>query len=71
MTCEEFIKEVDRLLQLHGGSYQRPSGWLANDGLSFSCVLPPVIIPADPRTLTNAQRRAIEEGLAKRLERQE
>jgi hypothetical protein len=65
MDCNEFIDELNRLLSPYGGNYSRPSGWLA-DGLAFSCVLPPIVIPF-PENLSDSQREVVIRGLKSKI----
>ncbi len=65
MTKEEYEKAIDDLLKTRGGSYSRPSGWLA-DGLAFSCDDTPIIV-FNASLLTSEQRKAFVEDLRERL----
>ena len=65
MTEEEYEKAIDDLLKTRGGSYDRPSGWLA-DGLAFSCDTIPVTV-FFASLLTSEQRTAFVENLRETL----
>ncbi len=65
MTEEEYEKAIDDLLKSLGGSYDRPSGWLAN-GLAFSCGLSPIIV-INASSLTPEKRKAFVRELGERL----
>ncbi len=65
MTEEEYEKAIDDLLKTRGGSYDRPSGWLAN-GLAFSCDNVPVLVTFASE-LTPKGRKAFVEDLRERL----
>jgi hypothetical protein len=57
MTEAEYKAFFERVLKKFGGSYDLPSGWLEN-GLSFSCKLPPILVPF-PEKLSPEQRSLI------------
>ena len=65
MTKEEYEKAIDDLLKTRGGSYSKPSGWLAN-GLAFSCGLSPIIV-INASSLTPEKRKAFVENLRETL----
>jgi hypothetical protein len=67
MDRDTFVVELNELLSPFGGSYSRPSGW-QEDGLAFSCVHPPIIVPF-PEKLSDAQRATVIRGLAAQLKR--
>jgi hypothetical protein len=57
MTEDEYKSAITTLLKRLGGSYGTPSCHI-EDGLSFSCVFPPIEIP-NPITLTSEQRQVL------------
>jgi hypothetical protein len=65
MTEDEYKTAITALLKRLGGSYEAPSGFL-EDGLSFSCVFPPIEIP-NPSTLTPEQRQVLINRFNKRF----
>ncbi len=65
MTKEEYEKAIDDLLKSLGGSYSRPSGWLA-DGLAFSCDDTPITVVNASSLTPNERRNAVRE-LSERL----
>ncbi len=60
MTEEEYEKAIDDLLKTRGGSYSRPSGWLAN-GLVFSFDIIPVTVPFASRLIPKDRRSFVED----------
>ncbi len=65
MSEEEYLNYIKELLLSLGGSYATPSGQ-ASDGLYFSCLVKPIMVP-HPDMLTPEQRVAVTNRLAEKF----